>query len=262
LHHGLGLQAEALPLAQAFELEPALNRALGAAALLRFEAAVDNRALTSAVLRAARGSGAEVRAQAPVEAITLAGGRSSGVMIAGERLAARHVVIAAGCFSSEIAGIDRYAPVRPVRGQMVALHSEHVDLRHVIRSKRGYIVPRGAGICVIGSTLENAGFNKRITPAGIAQILAAALEIAPGLRDAEMTESWSGLRPDTPDHMPALGPTDVEGLWIATGHYRNGILLAPITAKLIASWITGERLAISCEAFSPLRFAESAERLG
>lgn len=257
LHHGLGLQAEVLRLEEAFEIEPQLNRNAGAVALLRHEASVDNRALTRAVLRAAEVSGAEIRSGCAVESVLQAAKRCVGVVVAGERVEAANVVIAAGCFSASIEGAARYANVRPVRGQMVALRSERVELGHVLRSEQGYIVPRGSGVCVAGSTLENAGFEKRVTPQGIGKILAAALEMVPALADASIVETWSGLRPDTADHLPLLGPTDIEGLIIATGHFRNGILLTPITARLVADWICDRRTSVSWDAFSPMRFAEA-----
>jgi glycine oxidase len=145
-----------------------------------------------------------------------------------------------------------------VRGQMVALRTEQFELGHVLRSERGYIVPREGGWCVAGSTLENAGFEKKNTPQGIVKILDAATEMIPALANCAILETWSGLRPDTPDHLPCLGPTDVEGLLIATGHYRNGILLAPITARLMADWVTNRQTLISWDAFSPMRFANTA----
>jgi glycine oxidase len=258
VHHGLGLTAEVLRIDEAFELEPHLSRDLGAAALLRSEASVDNRALTRAVLRAAEASGAEIRPGCPVKGVLQAAKRCTGVIAAGERFEGKNTVIAAGCFSARIEGVSQYAPVRPVRGQMVALNSERVEIGHVLRSEHGYIVPRGGGMCVAGSTLEQVGFEKRVTPDGLGKILAAAVEIAPGLAGASITESWSGLRPDTPDHLPILGPTDVEGLLIATGHFRNGILLTPITARLIADWITEQRTIVSWDRFSSMRFVESS----
>jgi len=258
VHHGLGLPAEVLRIDEAFELEPHLNRDLGAAALLRSEASVDNRALRRAVLRAAEASGAEIRSGCPVESVLQAAKRCTGVIAAGERIEGTSIVIAAGCFSARIEGVSQYAPVRPVRGQMVALNSERVEIGHVLRSEHGYIVPRGGGICLAGSTLENVGFEKRVTPDGLGKILAAALEIAPDLADASIIETWCGLRPDTPDHLPVLGPTDIEGLVMATGHFRNGILLTPITSRLIADWITDQRTIVSWDAFSPMRFADSS----
>jgi glycine oxidase len=259
LHHGLGLPTEVLRVEEALKLEPALGRDLGAAALLANEASVDNRMLTPAVLAAAEASGARIFSECPVEDVLIDANKCTGITAAGERLAAGHVVIAAGCFSSRLESVARYAPTRPVRGQMVALSSENVDLSHVIRSERGYIVPRGDGLCVAGSTLENVGYEKRVTPGGIEKILGAVNEMVPALAGAEIIETWCGLRPDTPDHLPSLGPTDIEGLLIATGHFRNGILLAPVTAKVIAEWITEGRPSISCDAYSPMRFAQFSQ---
>ena len=258
LHHGLGLPAEALPLDEALEIEPALSRHTQAAALLPQECALDSRALTDAVLAAAVARGAVVLAGVGVESLIVNGARVEGVIAAGHRFAADHVILAAGAFSSRLDAARRYAPTRPVRGQMVALLSSAPPIRRVLRSTRGYIVPRDDARpqrLVAGSTLENAGYEKRVTPEGIARVLEAAQEIVPDLAAAEIVETWSGLRPDTPDHLPILGPTELEGLTIATGHFRNGILLAPITAKLIAEWITERRVSFEWDIFSPLRFA-------
>ena len=258
LHHGLGLPAEALPLDEALEMEPALSRHAQAAALLPQECALDSRALTDAVLAAAVAGGAVVLAGVGVESLIVNGARVEGVIAAGHRFAADHVILAAGAFSSRLDAARRYAPTRPVRGQMVALLSSAPPIRRVLRSTRGYIVPRDDARpqrLVAGSTLENAGYEKRVTPEGIARVLEAAQEIVPDLAAAEIVETWSGLRPDTPDHLPILGPTELEGLTIATGHFRNGILLAPITAKLIAEWITERRVSFEWDIFSPLRFA-------
>jgi len=133
----------------------------------------------------------------------------------------------------------------------------------VLRSERGYLVPRGAEspqTVVVGSTIENAGFEKRITSGGMEKILAAANELVPELSRAEIVETWCGLRPGTPDQLPILGPTEIDGLVFATGHYRNGILLAPITAKLIGEWIADRRTSMDWDAFSPLRFQRDAQR--
>ncbi|HUK29884.1 MAG TPA: glycine oxidase ThiO [Candidatus Acidoferrum sp.] len=259
LHHGLGLPTEVLRVEEAQTLEPALGRDLGAAALLPNEASVDNRMLTHAVLAAAEASGAKFFTDCEVEDVLFSGNKCNGIVVAGEKVGAGHVAIAAGCWASKLESIARFAPTRPIRGQMVAMLSDTVDLAHVIRSERGYIVPRGEGLCVAGSTLENAGYEKRVTPGGIEKILGAVTEMIPALADAEIVETWSGLRPDTPDHLPSLGPVDVEGLLIATGHYRNGILLTPITAKIITDFITEGRASFPCDAYSPMRFADAAE---
>ncbi len=255
VHHGLGLPTEPLRLDEAHRLEPALSREARAAALLPYEASVDNRLLTDAVLAAAAHHGVAIGAGVAVTSLLREAGRCAGVVAGGEKLPAKQVVLAAGCYSGGIEELSRYAPTRPVRGQMVALRSSRVTLRRVLRSTRGYIVPRNDGRLIAGSTLENAGFEKRLTPAGLAQILSVTLELAPELADAAVVGTWCGLRPDTPDHLPILGPTDLEGLVIATGHYRNGILLAPVTAKLIREWLTEQRTSLPWETFSPLRFA-------
>jgi len=255
----LGISAEPTSLDIARKWEQAIVPAARAVAWLHEEGTVEPRALTDAVLTAAQRRGAEIRSGSPVTGLLRERERCVGVLAGGENIVAGHVVVAAGCFSSEVARNDdllaRYAPTRPVRGQMLALRPCGTGLRRVLRSARGYLVPRRDGRIVAGSTSEEAGFEKRVTPAGIRQVLDAALELFPELAGAEIVETWSGLRPGTPDDLPILGPTDIEGLLIATGHYRNGILLAPITAKLLREWIVEGRTGFDARAFSPLRFS-------
>lgn len=256
LHRQLGMRGERIAPDIARTLEPKLNPAAQAVVLGENEARVDTRALVAAVLAAAQKRGVEIRAGAAVTAVVIEQGRVRGVKTQKEEIAAARVVVAAGCWSGALAGLARYAPTRPVRGQMVALRSEHVALRHVLRSHSGYIVPRADGRLICGSTAEpEAGFEKRVTPDGQQQILAAVTELIPALADAHVLETWSGLRPDAPDHLPSLGRTDIAGLFMATGHYRNGILLAPITARLLREWIVdGVAESFATEAFSPMRF--------
>ncbi len=257
LHHGLGLPSEALRLEEAWEMEPALTREARATALLPYEGAVDNRALAAAVLAAAAKLGVAIRAGIAVNALAREAGRCAGAIAGRETFRAGEVVIAAGCYTAGIEGLREYAPTLPVRGQMVALLASGARLTRVLRSARGYIVPRDDATpqkLVAGSTIENVGFEKAVTPGGLQQILSAVIEMVPALAGAAIVETWSGLRPDTPDHLPVLGPTDLEGLTIATGHYRNGILLAPVTAKLIREWLTERRTSLPLDPFSPLRF--------
>jgi glycine oxidase len=258
LHRGLGLSAEPLPLDEARRLEPALGREARAAAFLPDEASLDNRALTGAVLAAAAAAGVVLLAGTKVTRLLREGSLCTGVLAQGETIAAGHVVLAAGAFSAGIEGIAPPAGVRPVRGQMVAISNSAARLRRVLRSDRGYVVPRDDATpqrLVAGSTLEDAGFDKRVTPRGLEQIFSAVQELTPALASAEVVETWSGLRPDTPDHLPLLGPGELDGLTFATGHYRNGILLAPITAQLVREWVTERRVSLDWERFSPLRFA-------
>jgi len=215
---------------------------------------VEPRALTSAVLQAAKKCGAEIRANVEVRRLLIEGSRCDGVESQSEKFTAKHVVVAAGCFSSAIGSAARVAPTRPVRGQMVSLRAARPIPNHVVRSHSGYVVPRGAGLLVAGSTIEDAGFEKGVTAAGIAGILSAAIELIPELAGAAIEETWSGLRPDTPDHLPLIGPTEIEGLWLATGHYRNGILLAPATAQILGDWIVRGKPGFNVGAYSPLRF--------
>lgn len=284
MHHGLGLPTEPLSMDDAHALQPMLGRQAQAAALLPFEGSVDNRALTRAVLAAAIAHGVEVCANCKITSLLTDSlsdreidgqdsgaaqpkaarsdadkSRCTGVVANGENISAGHVVMAAGAFCGNIAGLAASVVTRPIRGQMVALSGTDVPLHRVLRSDRGYLVPRHNSApkrIVAGSTLEDAGFEKCVTPAGLEHILSAAQELLSGIGNAEILETWCGLRPDTPDHLPIIGPGELENLTIATGHYRNGILLAPITAKLVREWITEKRVSMDWEIFSPARFSQ------
>ncbi len=240
---------------QARAKAPAASHEAVAAAWVPDECTVDPRLLTPAVLGAAKARGVEVRQNCAVEKV-LAPARDGavGVVAGGEEIHAANVVIAAGCFSSQIPEMAQFAPTSPCRGQMIALQFDLPDDSPVLRSQNGYIVPRENGRVVAGSTLENAGFAKQVTPEGMNKILNAVTEIVPALANAPILEKWAGLRPDTPDHLPIIGATSVKGLWIATGHYRNGILLAPGTASAMADLILRGKSPIDIDHFSPLRF--------
>jgi glycine oxidase len=259
-YRALELAIEPISVEQARKAEPGLGPAARAAAWLPQEATVDPRSLFDAVLGAAQNSGTEIHADSPVTSIVLEGNRSTGVVAGAETIASKCVIVAAGCYSASIDGLSRYAPTRPVRGQMLALESKDMILGRTLRSSKAYMVPRPGGRIVAGSTLENAGFDKHLTAAGVSSILDGVLELAPALANAHLVDAWAGLRPGTPDSLPILGPTDIRGLYIATGHYRNGILLAPATAKLVSGWILGKKQAINTDAFSPLRFGEAKPR--
>jgi glycine oxidase len=261
LQHGLGLRAEAISATDARELEPALSDDFEAAILRPDEASVDNRALTQAVLEAARKSGAEILSHAPVTGIWREGSRCKGLSIGGERVSAKFVVIAAGCFSADIGGIEPYAPVRPAKGQMIALRAAGLRIERVLWSEKIYLVPRNDGRILAGATVEYVGFDREVTAGGLEKILTSAIELAPGLARAKIEEMWAGLRPDSPDHLPILGPTELDGLLIATGHFRSGILLAPVTAQLIRELVTDQDVRVDWERFSPSRFAETSKNV-
>jgi glycine oxidase len=254
LHHGLGLKAEPLRAEDARELEPALSEELEAAVLRPEEASVDNRALTRAVLEAARRSGVQFFTGSGVEAIWRDGGRCVGLHLKTEKIEASWTVIAAGCFSANIEGVAAFAPVRPAKGQMIALRADDLKIERVLWSEKIYLVPRNDGRILAGATVEYTGFEKGLTAGGLEKILAGTFELSPALANARVEETWAGLRPDSPDHLPILGPTELDGLLIATGHFRGGILLTPITAQLIREWMTQQRVSVDWDRFSPMRF--------
>jgi glycine oxidase len=258
LHHGLGLACEPMALEDASTMEPALGHDARAAAFLPDECSVEPRALASAVLAAAASAGAALCPGVEVTSLALDGEKCAGVKTSSSEIfLAAQVVLAAGCWSSQIPEAAPYAPTLPVRGQMAALRHSSTPIRHVLRSERGYLVPRSVECpqtVVVGSTIENAGYEKRVTSGGIEKILSAANELAPELEKAEIIETWCGLRPGSPDQLPILGPADLDGLVIATGHYRNGILLAPVTSKLIGEWIAERRTSLDWHPFRPVRF--------
>jgi glycine oxidase len=258
LHHGLGLKAEPLSSEDARELEPSLNEELEAAVLRPEEASVDNRAMTQAVLEAARRSGVQFFPGGSAEAIWREGGRCVGLRLKNEIIEAQWTVIAAGCFSANIGGVAAYAPVRPAKGQMVALRADELRIERVLWSEKIYLVPRNDGRILAGATVEYTGFERSVTAGGLEKILEGAIELSPGLTAARVEETWAGLRPDSPDHLPILGPADIDGLLIATGHFRSGILLTPITARLTREWVTEQRVSVDWDRFSPMRFQSAS----
>jgi glycine oxidase len=263
----LGIPVEAISATEARHREPAIASNARTAAFFPTEGTVEPRALIDAALEAARMRGVEVHPNAAVDSLLIRGNRCREIISAGERCAAGHVVVAAGCFSQQLFENDspamqrlaQFVPTRPVRGQMIAMMPRDTTLNHAVRSSRGYLVPRSSGTIVAGSTLEEAGFDRSTTTDGLQKIRKAAIELVPGLADAEIVESWSGLRPGTPDGLPILGPVDIDGLIFATGHFRNGILLAPATAHLVKTWITGAPQSFPAHRYSPLRFARAAQ---
>src|ERR1700730_17099562 len=254
LHHGLGLKAEPVSADDAREMEPALSPELEVAVFRPDEACVDNRALTKAVLTAAERTGVKAFTASNVQAVAKNEGHCAGLLVDGEKVESRWTVIAAGCCSAQIEGASQYAPVRPAKGPMIALRPKDLSIDRVLWSDHVYLVPRNDGRILAGATVEYVGFEKKVTLGGLQKIIAAALQLAPFLADAHIEETWAGFRPDAPPHLPIIGPTDLDGLLIATGHFRSGILLAPITAQLIREWITTQNASQDWGRFSPMRF--------
>jgi glycine oxidase len=218
------------------------------------ERSVDPRALTAAALKAAKHRGVDFSSGDPVTTVNQEDGRVVGVTTTKTMFHAPKVVNCAGAWSGQIAP---YAfPTRPVKGQMLCLISPSRDLlKHVIRSSAVYLIPRSDGRILVGATVEEAGFDKRTDVATIQRQHRAAIALVPELRSAKILEDWAGLRPGTPDSLPILGATSTPGYFAATGHFRDGILLAPITAYIMAKVIEGEDPGHDLAAFSPARFS-------
>jgi len=178
----------------------------------------------------------------------------AGVAAAGEPIRAPVVVNAMGAWAGLLSGDPLPPPVEPVRGHIVAFDMAPALIRHVVCSPRGYLVPRADGRTLAGSTAERAGFDKTVTAAGLAAVLAIALEIAPVLADVRVADSWAGLRPGTPDGLPVIGPGEVPGLFHAAGLYRNGILLGPLVGEIVAGLVRGQAPPVDLAPFSVARF--------
>jgi glycine oxidase len=201
----------------------------------------------------------DIKARTEVAALTVAEGRVTGVLSAdGAAHPAGAVVVAAGAWSGTLAGPGLAPPPsEPVRGQIVAFAAPGL-IRHVLHGGTCYLVPRSDGRVLAGSTMERAGFDRRVTAEGLAHLATAALALVPGLAPAAFHRAWAGLRPAAPDSLPIIGPAAVPGLHYACGHLRNGIVLAPLTARAIVGMLRGEGAVvdgIDLGPFSPLRFA-------
>ncbi len=242
----LDLKVEWLTGAEAREMEALLSPKITAAIWSQDDHQVDNRAMVNALIAAYQQAGGTLYEKVPVETIEIRGGRARGVWRKSELQEADVIVLAAGCWSNDIEGLPEVVrpPVRPVKGQMLALQMEEgIVLQKVIRAPRAkyptdvYLVPKDDGRLVIGATSEEMGFDTRLTAGGLFELLRGAWEAVPGIYDLPIMETWMGLRPASRDNAPILGKSVVENLIIATGHYRNGILLTPLTAREIASLI-------------------------
>lgn len=253
----IGLTFSPLPSQWFDQREPALADTNRPALYLK-ERSVDPRAITSAALKTAKNRGVDFSSGDVVTAVHLADGYASGVVTAKTSFLASKVVNCAGAWSGQIMlgqNGPRPFPTRPVKGQMLCLIMPTRDLiRHVIRSPEAYLIPRSDGRLLVGATVEEAGFDKRTVPSTIQRLHQSALKLVPKLKDARILEDWAGLRPGTPDNLPILGPTATPGYYVATGHFRDGILLAPITAQIMADVIEGRQPEYNLNPFSPLRF--------
>jgi glycine oxidase len=215
---------------------------------------VDNVRLTRALAASAVARGAAILSGRPATSLVIEGGRIAGLNAGAEVLRAPVVINAMGAWAGLLAGDPLPPPVEPVRGQIVAFDLAPALIRHVVYSRRGYLVPRADGRLLAGSTMERAGFDKSVTASGLHAVLSIALEIAPVLADVTVADSWAGLRPGTPDGLPIIGPATVPGLFHACGLYRNGILLGPLVGEVVAGLVMGEKPPVDLTPFSVARF--------
>jgi glycine oxidase len=260
----LGLPVERLLASEARRREPALAPTLRLALDVPDDHAVDPRALAGALASATERAGGALREQTEVARILVADEqRVEGVeLCGGERVAAEQVVVAAGAWAGLLDGLPAHArvPVRPVKGQVLRLRDPAGPglLTRVIRMQPGYLVPRGDGRYVLGATMEEQGFDTAPTAGGVFELLRDATELVPGVGELAIEAVEAGLRPGTPDNAPVLGPGAIAGLQWSAGHFRHGILLAPITADVLAATLAGEEPPAVAVPFGAGRFAREA----
>jgi glycine oxidase len=235
----LGLPLQWISAAETRRREPHLAGKLAGAVFSPEDTQVDNRKLVAALRVAAEAAGASITEYRAVSAISSRGGRVDGIVLAdGSKVAADVVVLAAGAWSRSIDGLDPQLrpPVRPIKGQMLALRTDPAAplLTHVVWAPGAYLVPRRDGRLLVGATVEEKGYDSSLTAGGMLSLLEAAWRAVPAIEDLPIDEMWVGHRPGSRDDAPILGAGPIDGLIYATGHHRNGILLAPITADTIA----------------------------
>ncbi|HEY5319153.1 MAG TPA: glycine oxidase ThiO [Solirubrobacteraceae bacterium] len=260
MRSGLGLEVRRLRPSAARRIEPALAPALRLALEVPNDHAIDPRRLTAALAQAVERAGGVLRAGIEVDEIVLDGGRVAGVALrGGERVPAGQIVVAAGPWSGQLEGLPSAArvPIRPVKGQILRLHDPAGPglLEHVLRLGSAYVVPRGDGRYVLGATTEERGFDVTVTSGAVFELLREVIELVPGFSELVLDECSAGLRPATPDGIPAIGPGAVPGLHWATGHHRSGVLLAPLTAELVVCALLGEPPSAQAASVTPTRFA-------
>ncbi|HVC43116.1 MAG TPA: glycine oxidase ThiO [Candidatus Saccharimonadales bacterium] len=255
----LGLPVERLTSRQTRDLEPGLSPSIRGGMLVESDHQVDPRAMVATLLQACSRLGVQIhrsRASLLVEA-----GRATGVGLdGGARVDASSVVLAAGCWSGSVKGVpdEDVPPVWPMKGQILRLRGAPNMIARTIRGGSVYIVPRGDGRVVIGGTVEERGFDTSVTAGAVYELLREARALVPDVAELELVESSAGLRPGSPDNMPMVGDATTPGLIIATGHYRNGYLLAPATADAVAGVLAGSAWPDATRPWSPSRFRRTA----
>jgi glycine oxidase len=260
LHGELGLEARWLRGSECRRLEPGLATGVAGGFEAPGEAEIDPRALMRALRAACARAGVRVLEVAAAE-LLVSGGRAQGVRTAdGERIAAEVVLAATGArLGGPPLPEEARPPVRPVKGEILRLRARAGEMpcERIIASERVYLVPRAGGEVVVGATVEDRGFDLRVTAGGVFELLREAYRALPEIAELELVESAAGLRPATPDNAPVVGGTAIEGLMVAGGHHRNGILLTPLTADAIGAEIAGDEVPGVVRALTPERFARA-----
>jgi glycine oxidase ThiO len=250
-----GLACEPLSPEEAIHMEPRLTLPLCGAVWMPDECHVTPRLLLEALKGACAAKGVEIRGGVRVLEIVSDQGRVTGVKTSSEWIPCAQIVMASGVHTPEIEGLRPAIPVTPRKGQILSLTTPEPSFQRIIRWEHAYLVQRPHGELVVGATTEDAGFDRSLTPAGIGGLLDRAQQVSAHLGTLPIREMWTGLRPATPDGLPIIGRAEVEGLVYAAGHYRNGILLAPITAACVAALVENRETPVALDACAPARFA-------
>lgn len=257
-HLELGLEVDKLSADEARELEPGLVPHLHSALYIRTDHQVDPRRLTRAMATAFERLGGTLHEHTTIARVECGERVEAVVTEAGERVGCDTLLVAAGAWTRHIDGLPKelVPRIRPVRGQMLAVDLGEPPLcERVIRAPDAYLVPKSDGRLIIGATMEEMGFDAQLTAGGVFELLRGAWETLPGIYDQHLLDMWTGFRPVTVDNLPALGPTELDGLWFAAGHGRNGILLAAVTAECLAEAIATGRTPEALQGFTPARLA-------
>jgi glycine oxidase len=257
-----GLQVEHLTARETRQIEPFVSPDVLESLFFPNDWQVENRKLLYALRKYCELYGIEIRENAEIKNLLIENGKIIGAETGAEKFYAEKTVLATGAWTSLIKA-ESFAlpPVKPIRGQMISFHTAKRLFEKVIYSPRGYLVPRADGRILAGATVEDAGFDKSVSEVGVELLRDHALEIAPTLENLEISEKWAGLRPFAPDGLPVLGGcSEIENLFIATAHYRNGILLAPLTARVLANKIAENFDSEYLEIFNPQRFRVTSKK--
>lgn len=255
-----GLDVQWLTGEEAREIEPFVAPRLSAAIFAPSDHQVDNRRFVDALRTACVAEGGTIHEETAVKAVVPDADAPAVVTADGNRVEGAHVLVAAGVWSRTLDGLEPEAqpPIRPVKGQMIQLRRKRpFDLQHVVRGPDAYLAPKSNGRIVVGATSEEKGFDTTVTAGGLYDLLEGAWEVVPGIYDLPVDETWAGLRPASRDHAPILGRTAAPGVLVATGHYRHGILLTPVTAEAMARLLRTGETSPWLEPFSPARFSDA-----